>query len=232
MADLIAYTDLQTFYQVENSQTVTFSASEVTWGTIVCTAASDAVKNAAGRTFEIQAAAADRYFTFSQPYSAALGVLGQYYPWPGVFPFTAFTAGLPAPVLNVDDYFLTGQTLNQITVTDKTTLTTYTPTYAYPYNADSKGLPYSGLVFAAGTALSTAEGQLKVNAKWGYVTSIPAGVKALTLLQASRWFKRHAAPFGTAGSDQMGTTMRLLSKLDPDVEVGLSSYRRWTGAVA
>lgn len=225
MPDLIAYTDLA------SELGVTFTAGEQTYATLVCGAASDAVKNAANRTFEIQGSATDRYFTATQAYSTSLGVLGQYYPWPGVFPFTAFTSGLPSPVLMIDDYFLTNQTLGNITVTDKGTLTTYTPTYAYPYNADSKGMPYSGLVFAAGTALSTAEGQMKVNAKWGYVTSIPPGVKALTLMQALRWFKRKDAPFGVAGADAMGNSMRLLNKLDPDVDVGLSAYRRHWGAV-
>jgi hypothetical protein len=229
MADLIAYTDLQTYLQAENSS-VSFTAAQITVATNCCSAASDLVKQYTNRTFEIQGAAADRYFTAVMPYSSALGVLAAYYPWPGVFPFTALTSGLPAPILNVDDYFLTGQTLANITVTDKTTLTTYTPTYAYPYNADSKGLPYTGLVFAPGTALSTAEGQLKVNAKWGYVTSIPAGVKDLALIQASRFFKRPGAPFGVAGSTEMGTALRLLNRLDPDVEAGLTAYRRWWGA--
>ncbi len=226
MADLIAYTDLASYLGV------TFTAPEQATATVACAAASDAVKNSTGRSFEIQGAAADRYFTEVIPYSNTLGILGQYYPWPGVFPFTAFTTGsLPAPILQVDDFFLTGQTLGSITVTDKSTLATYTPTYAYPYNADSKGNAYTALVFAPGTLLSSSEGQIKVNAKWGYVTTIPPGVKEAALVQATRFFKRKDAPFGVAGADAMGNAMRLLSKLDPDVELMLASYRRWYGAV-
>lgn len=225
MADLIAYTDLQTYLNV------TFTANEQTTATLCCTAASDAVRGSCmGRTFELQGSAADRYFTASYAYSDTLGALGAWYPWPGVFPFTALTTGLPAPILMVDDFFLTNQTLNQITITDRSTLTTYTPTYAYPYNADSKGMPYRGLVFAPGTALSSAEGQMKVNAKWGFV-SLPGTIKEAALLQAARYFKRKDAPFGVAGTDQMGNSLRLLAKVDPDIEPMLTAYRRWWSVV-
>jgi len=230
MADLIAYTDLQTYLAINTGQTVTFGAGEITVATLCCTAASDGVKLACNRTFEIQSTAADRYFTAAYPYSDSIGALALYYPWPGVFPFTALTAGLPAPILRVDDYFLTNQVLANITVTDKTTLTTYTPTYAYPYNADSKGMPYTGLVFAPGTAMSSAEGQMKVNAKWGFVTSIPNTAKEAALMQAARFYKRTGAPFGIAGNDAMGNAMRLQAKLDPDVEQMLGTYRKWYAA--
>ena len=71
---------------------------------------------------------------------------------------------------------------------------------------------------------------MKVNAKWGYVTAIPAGVKEIALLQAARFFKRKDAPFGVAGNDAMGNVMRLQARLDPDVEMLLGSYRRWWAA--
>ena len=232
MADLIAYTDLALYLQVGTGQTLTFTAAEQTVATICCTAASDAVKNSTNRIFEIQGNAADRYFTCSYAYSANLGVLAQFYPWPGVFPFTALTTTLPPPVLLVDDYFLTGQTLGNITVTDKTTLTTYTPTYAYPYNADSKGMPYYGLVFAPGTALSSTEGQLKVNAKWGYPTAIPGTIKEAALMQAARYFKRQGAPSGDMGGSALLGNLTRFPRLDSDIEQMLSSWRRWTGMVA
>lgn len=184
---------------------------------LAITAASDAIRQLTNKQFELQTAAADRYYTATYPYSANLGALAYWYPWPGVFPFTALTSTLPAPLLKVDDYVLSGQTLGNITVTDKTTLTTYTPTYPYPYNADVKGEPYTHLVFAPGTVMSNTEGQMKVNAKWGWI-SVPTTIKQACLLQVSRYLKRRDFPYGMAG-------------LDPDVDMMLSSFRTIWAAV-
>lgn len=223
MADLIAYTDLAGYLGV------TFTAAEQVTAATACGAASDAVRTAVNRTFEIQGSATDRYFSASTPYSSNLGALAYFYPYPGVFPFTALSLNMPAPILYVDDFFLTNQTIGQITVTDKTTLTTYTPASAYPYNADAKGFVSTGLVFAAGTVLPTGEGQLKVHAKWGW-PSLPSTLINAALIQASRYFKRKDAPFGVAGNDAMGNAMRLRAELDPDVALMCSNARRWWGA--
>lgn len=224
MADLIAYTDLAAYLNV------TFTANEIVVATPCCTAASDAVKSSAARSFEIQTAAQDRYFTYRRPFGVLLH--GNYYgaiDWPVVYP-SLFSTAIPPIMLEVDDFFLSGQTLNQITVSDTLSTTTYTPTQTWPFNAGTQGLPFEKLVFAAGTFLPLGTGQLKVNAKWGYVTAIPAGIKEIALLQAARFFKRKDAPFGVAGAEAMGNAMRLQSKLDPDVEVLLGSYRRWWAA--
>ena len=53
---------------------------------------------------------------------------------------------------------------------------------------------------------------------------VPASVKLATEMQASRWAKRRDAPFGVAGSPELGSELRLLPKLDPDVEVLLSGH--------
>src|SRR6266581_5464741 len=226
MADLIAYTDLASYLGV------TFSAGEQTTATLCCTAASDLIKDTCNRQFEIQGNAVARYFTYRPPAGSALYSSWYYYPWPAVYPFTAMNLTLPVPILEVDDYFLSGQTMAGITITDYTTSAAYTSATnrGYPFNADSKGNPFTGIAFAAGTGLPSAEAGLVVTAKWGYVTSIPQGVKAAALLQASRFFKRKDAPFGVAGTDNMGNAMRLLAKLDPDVEEMLTSYRRWYAA--
>jgi hypothetical protein len=71
---------------------------------------------------------------------------------------------------------------------------------------------------------------VQVTATWGW-TAVPATIKKATLLQASRFYKRRDAPFGVAGSPDMGSEMRLLAKVDPDVEVMLGDYRRKWGAV-
>ena len=220
MADLIAFTDLATYLGV------TFTAPEQTTATLCCTAASDAVKNSANRTFELQTAAQDRYFTYKRPYGT-YSYYSNYYgsiDWSVVYP-SLFSTAMPPTMLEVDDFFLTNQALGSITVSDTLSTSTYTPTQTWPFNAAADGLPYEKLVFAQGTFLPLGEGQLKVNAKWGYV-AVPA-VKEVALLQAARYFKRKDAPFGIAGADAMGNAMRLQSKLDPDVEALLGSYRRW-----
>lgn len=222
MADLITYTDLATHLGVN------FSAGEQTTATLCCGAASDAVKNSANRTFELQTAAQDRYFTYKRPYGT-YSWYGNYYgsiDWSVVYP-SLFATAIPPTMLAVSDFFLTGQTIGTITVSDTLSTSTYVPTGAWPFNAAADGLPYEKLVFAQGTFLPLGDGQLKVNAKWGYVTAIPQGLKEVALLQAARFFKRKDAPFGVAGADAMGNAMRLQARLDPDVEALLGSYRRW-----
>lgn len=222
MADLIAYTDLASYLNV------TFTAGEQATATLACTAASDAVKNSAARTFEIQGAAQDRFYVYRRPFGT-YSYYSNYYgsvDWSVVYP-SLFSTAIPATMLDVDDFFLSGQTIGNITVSDTLSTSTYTPTSAWPFNAAAKGDPYEKLVFAAGTFLPLGAGQLKVNAKWGYVGAIPAGIKEVALFQAARFFKRKDAPFGIAGVDAMGNAMRLQSKLDPDVEELLGNYRRW-----
>lgn len=53
---------------------------------------------------------------------------------------------------------------------------------------------------------------------------VPSMVKLATQLQASRWAKRRDAPFGIAGSPEMGSELRLLARLDPDVEILLGGW--------
>lgn len=61
--------------------------------------------------------------------------------------------------------------------------------------------------------------------------TVPDSIKLACLLQASRFFIRREAPFGIAGSPEAGSELRLLAKVDPDVEVILGPYRSWWGAV-
>jgi hypothetical protein len=197
---------------------------------LAITAASDAIRQTCDRTFELQSTAADRYFTIKYPFSSNLGALAYLYPWPGVFPFTALSLGLPPTLLDVDDFFLTNQTIGNITVTDTISGTTYTPTQGWPYNAASQGAAYTKLVFAQGVVLPNGDGQLKVNAKWGWIT-VPTTVKNACLLQASRYVKRRDSPLGVAGFAEMGGVMRVLAKLDPDVIMMLNAFMRHWAAV-
>jgi len=222
MADLIAYTDLETFLGG-----LTFSASEVTTASMACSAASDAVRTATSRTFEAQTTAQDRYFTYRRPFGT-YSYYSNYYgsiDWSVVYP-SLFSTAIPATILDVDDFFLVNQTVANVTVSDTLSTSTYTPTQVWPFNAAATGLPCTRLVFKAGTFLPLGEGQLKVNAKWGW-PAVPLTVLNAALLQASRYFKRKDAPFGIAGDVAMGSGMRLLPQLDPDVALMLSAARRW-----
>lgn len=101
-----------------------------------------------------------------------------------------------------------------------------------PGNANLAGVPWTRLVVdPTSTTLPTLkEDGVTVTARYGWAT-VPVAVQQATLLQASRLFKRRDAPFGVAGSPDLGSELRLLAKVDPDVEVVLGPYRRWWGAV-
>ena|ERR1700754_2673511 len=97
------------------------------------------------------------------------------------------------------------------------------PVYFDPRNAPQKGTPYTRIFLPV-----AASGVAQVTALWGW-TEVPATIKEATMLQASRLFKRRDAPFGVAGSPELGSELRLLAKVDPDVAVMLSKYVRRTG---
>lgn len=96
-----------------------------------------------------------------------------------------------------------------------------------PRNAPAKDEPWTQLVVGRGAsvAIPGAPDAVRVTAPWGW-SAIPAAVKQATSLQASRLLSRRDAPFGVAGSPEAGSELRLLAKLDPDVEVILRPYRR------
>jgi len=100
-----------------------------------------------------------------------------------------------------------------------------------PANAVAQGRPYTHtIVDPASTYTPTgARDEVTITARWGWA-SVPDAVQEATLLQANRLFKRHDAPFGVAGSPQLGSELRLLAKVDPDVAVVLTPYVRWWAA--
>jgi hypothetical protein len=99
-----------------------------------------------------------------------------------------------------------------------------------PLNAGTDGRPWTRLVAVGDKRFPTTYRGIEVTAKGGF-TAVPAPVKKACLLQASRLFKRADAPFGVAGSAELGSELRLLSSVDPDVQVLLRGYRRIWGAV-
>jgi hypothetical protein len=66
------------------------------------------------------------------------------------------------------------------------------------------------------------------NTSWADEEVLPNVIREAGLLQAGRLFKRQSATFGiaTVGTVDGGQGMRLLAKLDPDVELLLSPYPR------
>jgi hypothetical protein len=95
-----------------------------------------------------------------------------------------------------------------------------------PRNAAQEGRAWTRLVFTGDSeATPCASSDVAVTARWGW-TAVPATIQQACLLQASRLHKRRDAPFGVAGSPDMGSELRLLAKVDPDVEVMLRAYRR------
>jgi uncharacterized phiE125 gp8 family phage protein len=100
-----------------------------------------------------------------------------------------------------------------------------------PGNAAAEGRPWTRLVVQPESAVipTGIEDGVTVEARWGW-TTVPVPVQQATLLQASRLFKRRDAPFGVAGSPELGSELRLLAKVDPDVAVVLGPYVRWWAA--
>jgi hypothetical protein len=89
-----------------------------------------------------------------------------------------------------------------------------------PLNALADGKPYTHI------ALTTRVARLDITADpWGWL-NIPDSVKKATKLQASRFFNRRNSPYGVAGSPDMGSELRLLAKVDPDVAVALKGFSR------
>lgn len=91
----------------------------------------------------------------------------------------------------------------------------------YPRNAVADARPYNRLVLARGGRA----GDITVTAVWGW-PAVPTSVTQATAIQALRFLKRKDSPFGVAGSPDMGSELRLLAKVDPDVAVALGPYRK------
>lgn len=101
-----------------------------------------------------------------------------------------------------------------------------------PPNAAQMGHPWQWIVIDPESSVKppVEEDGVTVTARWGW-TTVPDAIEQATLIQASRFFTRRNAPFGIAGSPDVGSEMRLLDKVDPDVAVALGPYIRWWAAV-
>lgn len=69
---------------------------------------------------------------------------------------------------------------------------------------------------------------VQVTGEWGYAATVPAPIAEATLLLVARLLKRKDAPFGIAGTQDMGQLQTI--GRDKDVEALIAPYRRF-GAV-
>lgn len=100
-----------------------------------------------------------------------------------------------------------------------------------PRNAPAKGRPWTLLVVDQDSTVTPAgtEYEAGITASWGW-TTVPDPVKQAVFMQGNRFFARRTSPFGVAGSPELGSELRLLARLDPDVAVIVGPFVRWWGA--
>jgi hypothetical protein len=127
----------------------------------------------------------------------------------------------------VGDYMAAPTTVSVEQGTEVTALTITTDYRLHPRNSVADGKPYTHIYLENSYGM---DAWLKVVGTLGW-SSVPDLIEQATQIQALRLFKRKDAAFGIAGSPETGSEMRLLSKLDPDVEVLLRPLRRGWGLV-
>jgi hypothetical protein len=180
---------------------------------ISITAASRAVDHACNRQFGQTSPAAARYYTYE-----------------GARQYTVHSTVGYRETLEIDDLMSTSGLVVKGDYDDdgtyETTLTAPTAKNLYPWNAAANGKPWTHLVLNASDSFPTLPRAIEITALWGW-SAVPSIVKQATLVQAARFFSRRNAAFGIAGSPEMGSEVRLLARLDPDVAVMLGSVRRF-----
>ena len=95
----------------------------------------------------------------------------------------------------------------------------------YPYEATELGQPYTEIrtTWRTRRVFILLARSVRVTAVWGWPAVPPAIVEA-TSLQANRLYKRATAPFGIAGSPQLGQ-MLTITRMDPDVLALVNPFR-------
>lgn len=100
-----------------------------------------------------------------------------------------------------------------------------------PVNAPQLGEPWTSIVFSNGWPTPgvyfPSMFHVSVTARYGYGLTIPPKIVQAEILQASRLFSRRQSPYGVAGSPDLGSELRLLAKVDPDVAVLLSGLVKY-----
>lgn len=97
-----------------------------------------------------------------------------------------------------------------------------------PINNPRKGWPFTRMI-AVGAYVwpFNIPQSVKIVGVWGW-SSVPQEIQLAAKIQASRLFIRRQSPFGIAGTPELGT-VRLSSRLDPDVETLLRPFRKVRG---
>lgn len=118
-------------------------------------------------------------------------------------------------------------------VTDNDGDRTYETTWATtdydldPQDADDRGFPYTQVTGAPGGdytfPVGVARG-VKITGTWGW-PSVPKPIAEATALLAIRFRKRVDAPFGIAGSADLGM-LQNIPRTDPDVAALVAPFRR------
>lgn len=180
---------------------------------IAITAASRAIDHEANRQFGVVSPAVARTYTLDPCY---------------------YIDGRPA--LPIDDLSsstgLVVATDEDDTGTYETTLTIDEDFVLWPFNASLDGKPWTHLLSRNGATylFPRYSNSIRVTGLFGWA-SVPSAVKTACLIQAARFFARRDAAFGVAGSPEVGSEVRLLDRLDPDVALLLTSVKRHWGAV-
>lgn len=169
------------------------------------TAASRAVDRFCGRQFGLAGSAVERYYT------------------------ARYDRERRRWFVPIDD--LMDSTGLVVTIDPDGSATTTTAYRLLPRNAAADDRPWTELHILPSSPVTPdgTEGGVKIAANWGW-SAVPAAVEKATLLQASRLSVRRDAPLGVAGSPEVGSEIRLLAKLDPDVQMLLYGYRKWVAA--
>lgn len=131
-------------------------------------------------------------------------------------------------VVRIDDLMSTSGFAAVILDANGATVGTLTEYTLEPRNAAAVSKPWTELVVkSTSTRFPTgARDEVAITALWGW-TSVPAAVVEAAKLQTNRLASRRESPYGVAGSPQIGSELRLLARVDPDVAVSLSDYVRW-----
>jgi hypothetical protein len=96
-----------------------------------------------------------------------------------------------------------------------------------PANASLDSKPYSWIRISplGSEVFPTHSKGVQIIGKFGW-SAVPSAVKEACLLQALRVWTRRNAPFGII-SNPVGGDMRLLTQIDPDLQLLLYEYKKW-----
>lgn len=179
---------------------------------VAITAASRAIDQACNRQFGKLSSAAARYYRVA-PASTGYGSLAS-------DPFDG------RPSIEIADLMDSSGLIVKFDQTGTGTFgETVTAFDLWPWNAAADGKPWTHMVLRDSVTSPSGRRRVEITAKWGW-NAIPAVVVQACTQQVLRLYKRKDAPFGVAGSPDMGSEMRLLAKLDPDAARMLEVVRR------